>query len=148
MQWSPPPLLRLIRRLLNIALISGNLQDLRMSRTSPRFLVEPRGFEPLTSAMQRRIHNVAVVHWCSEIPVNKHILRWVLSSVFTVVRLDWCQLVSDRFDLHFIRPLIGRLHYHPSSAIVVSVLPDRKGSLVRSHLGGVNKRGCGLANMA
>jgi hypothetical protein len=63
-----------------------------MSRTSPRFLVEPREFEPLTSAVQRRIHNVAVVHWCSEIPVNKHILRWVLSSVFTVARLDWCQI--------------------------------------------------------
>jgi hypothetical protein len=24
--------------------------------------VEPRGFEPLTSAVQRRIHNVVVIH--------------------------------------------------------------------------------------
>ncbi len=36
------------------------------------------------------------------------------------------KLVSDRFDLHFVRPLIGRLHYHPSSTIGVSILPDRK----------------------
>ena len=38
------------------------------------FRVEPRGFEPLTSAVQRRIHTIADVCQCSEIPANKHIL--------------------------------------------------------------------------
>src|SRR5918997_1722613 len=56
------------------------------------FGVEPRGFEPLTSAVQRRIYNVVVVHCCSKTSANKHILLWVLSPVFAVVRPGWCQI--------------------------------------------------------
>src|SRR5215210_153714 len=44
----------------------------------PRFAgllgVEPRRFEPLTSALQRRIHTVVFVHQGSKTPANKHIL--------------------------------------------------------------------------
>jgi hypothetical protein len=39
------------------------------------------------------------------------------------------KLVSDHFDLHFIRPLIERFHYRPSSAVVVPALPDRESFL-------------------
>jgi hypothetical protein len=35
--------------------------------------VEPRGFEPLTSAVQSQIHNVVAVRHCSEIPANQRI---------------------------------------------------------------------------
>jgi hypothetical protein len=41
--------------------------------------VEPRGFQPLTSAVQRRILNIVVVHQCSKTPANKHILPCRLS---------------------------------------------------------------------
>jgi hypothetical protein len=47
--------------------------------------VEPRGFEPLTFAVQRRMHNIVVVRGCSEILANKHILPWALSPVFAWV---------------------------------------------------------------
>ncbi len=40
----------------------------------PVFRVEPRGFKPLTSAVQRRILKFASVRRCSKIPANKHIL--------------------------------------------------------------------------
>jgi hypothetical protein len=56
------------------------------------FKVELRGFEPLTSAVQRRLLNVAVVRRCSKIPANKHILSCGLSWMFAVVRLAWCQV--------------------------------------------------------
>ena len=47
--------------------------------------VKPRGSEPLTSAVQRRIHNVAVVRRCSKTPSNKHVLpRISLCSTFFV----------------------------------------------------------------
>jgi hypothetical protein len=38
--------------------------------------VEPRGFEPLTSAVQSQIHNAVVVRWCSEMPVKRQIPLW------------------------------------------------------------------------
>ena len=40
------------------------------------FRVEPRGFEPLTSAVQSQIHNVVVVRRCSEIPAKSRIYLW------------------------------------------------------------------------
>ena len=52
--------------------------------------VEPRGFEPLTSAVQSQIHDVAVVRRCSKIPANKHILSSRLSCVFVIIRMGWC----------------------------------------------------------
>jgi hypothetical protein len=56
------------------------------------FKVELREFEPLTSAVQRQLLNVAVVRRCSKIPANKHILSCGLSWMFAVVRLAWCQV--------------------------------------------------------
>ncbi len=50
-------------------------------------VVEPRGFEPLTSAVQSQIHNVVVVRGCSEIPA---LPWWHTSWVFAVVRVGWC----------------------------------------------------------
>ena len=41
--------------------------------------VEPRGFEPLTSAVQRRVHTVVAVRLCSKTPANKHILSYRFS---------------------------------------------------------------------
>src|SRR5215207_4455858 len=63
--------------------------------------MEARGFESLTSAVQRWIPNVAVVRWCLEIPANKHVLSRRLSYVSAVVRLGWCQF-SIRFAAHSI----------------------------------------------
>ena len=40
--------------------------------------VEPRGFEPLTSAVQRRIHNVVAVRGCSVNPANERIFSTAL----------------------------------------------------------------------
>jgi hypothetical protein len=54
--------------------------------------VEPRGFEPLTSAVQRRTLNVAVVRRCLEIPANKPIIPKLRPPMFAVVRLGWCQI--------------------------------------------------------
>src|SRR5918994_885802 len=53
---------------------------------------EPRGFEPLTSAVQRRTRTVVVVRSCLEIPANKHISSRRLSYVFAITRLGWCQI--------------------------------------------------------
>src|SRR5215204_2785492 len=52
--------------------------------------VEPRGFEPPTSAVQSQIHNVVVVRYCSEILANWHIHPFALSSLFAVVCAGWC----------------------------------------------------------
>jgi hypothetical protein len=53
--------------------------------------VDPTRLEPLTSAVQKRIHNVVVVRRCSKIAANKHILSYRLTWMFSVVRLGWCQ---------------------------------------------------------
>jgi hypothetical protein len=52
--------------------------------------VEPRGFEPLTSAVQSQIHNVVAVRWCSEIAAKWRILSDNVSCPFAVVRMGWC----------------------------------------------------------
>src|SRR5215204_1346643 len=52
--------------------------------------VEPRGFEPPTSAVQSQIHNVVVVRYCSEILANWHIHPFALSSLFAIVCAGWC----------------------------------------------------------
>jgi hypothetical protein len=49
--------------------------------------MEPRGFEPLTSAVQSQIHNVVVVRRCSEMPAKPLIYLWKHSWVFAVVRV-------------------------------------------------------------
>ena len=56
--------------------------------------MEPRGFEPLTSAVQKRIHTVVVVRCCSEIPANKHILSCGPLWMFVVVRLGCCTVAA------------------------------------------------------
>jgi hypothetical protein len=57
---------------------SGGRWVARGPQHFPRFAgllgVEPRRFEPLTSAFARRIHTVVVVYQGSKIPANKHIL--------------------------------------------------------------------------
>jgi hypothetical protein len=54
--------------------------------------VEQRGFESLTSAVQKRVLKVVVIHPCSKTPANKHIISSNTSRVFAVVRLGWCQI--------------------------------------------------------
>jgi hypothetical protein len=46
--------------------VRKHIFSLSFSCKSLFFKVEPRGFEPLTSAMQSQIPNVAAVRWCSE----------------------------------------------------------------------------------
>src|SRR5918998_2958422 len=54
------------------------------------FRVEPRGFEPLTSAVQSQIHNVVVVCCCSEMPAKSGSCLRKRSCLFAVVRVGWC----------------------------------------------------------
>ena len=72
------------------------IRSAHVSPANQRILrVEPREFEPLTSTVQRRLRNVAVVHQCSKTPANKRILSFRLSWVFAGVHLGWCQIVRD-----------------------------------------------------
>jgi hypothetical protein len=52
--------------------------------------VESRGFEPLTSAVQRQIHNVAIVRLRSKSAAKLRIYLLKYSWVFAVVRVGWC----------------------------------------------------------
>jgi hypothetical protein len=52
--------------------------------------VEPRGFEPLTSAVQSQNLLIASVRSCSEIPAKQPIRLYVDSLLFAVVRVGWC----------------------------------------------------------
>jgi hypothetical protein len=52
--------------------------------------VEPRGFEPLTSAVQSQGTIVAGVRGCSEMPAKSHICLRKYPPLFTVVRVGWC----------------------------------------------------------
>jgi hypothetical protein len=54
------------------------------------FEVESRGFEPLTSAVQRQIHNVAIVRLRSKSAAKLRIYLLKYSWVFAVVRVGWC----------------------------------------------------------
>jgi hypothetical protein len=54
------------------------------------FEVEPRGFEPLTSAVQSQVDNVVIVRHCSKTPAKWRFRIWRHSCLFAVVRVDWC----------------------------------------------------------
>jgi hypothetical protein len=72
--------------------------------------VDPTRLELVTSAMRRQHEEFAVVRLCSEMPANKHIHSKLLSSMFAVVRLGWCQVGVNRnvreapeaVNLHFV----------------------------------------------
>jgi hypothetical protein len=53
-------------------------------------LVEPRGLEPLASAVQSQNPIVAGVRYCSENPVKRRISSEHVSCLFAVVRVGWC----------------------------------------------------------
>src|SRR5918997_4641434 len=52
--------------------------------------VEPRGFEPLTSAVQSQGTIVAGVRCCSERPAKSHICLRKYSPLLAIVRVGWC----------------------------------------------------------
>jgi hypothetical protein len=52
--------------------------------------VEPRGFEPPTSAVQSQSTIIVYVRRCSKIPANNGILGLDLPYMFAVVRAGWC----------------------------------------------------------
>jgi hypothetical protein len=52
--------------------------------------VEPRGLEPLASAVQSQNPIVAGVRYCSENPVKRRISSEHVSCLFAVVRVGWC----------------------------------------------------------
>src|SRR5918998_6105222 len=52
--------------------------------------VEPRGVEPLTSAVQSQSLIVARVRCCSKIPAKSRIGLWKHSCLFAVVCVGWC----------------------------------------------------------
>ena len=61
--------------------------------------VDPTRLELVTSAMRRQHEEFAVVRRCSEMPANKHIYLKLLSPVFAVVHLGWCQVgVTSVFE--------------------------------------------------
>jgi hypothetical protein len=47
-------------------------------------------FRTSVLCLVRQIHNVVVVHRCSEIPAKPSFYGWVYSSLFAVVRVGWC----------------------------------------------------------
>src|SRR5215212_8784244 len=57
--------------------------------------VEPRGFEPLTSAVQSQSTIIARVRGCSKIPANYPIRLFDASPLFAVVRMGWCTTGVD-----------------------------------------------------
>jgi hypothetical protein len=59
--------------------------------------VDPRGLEPLTSAMRGRRDVIAVVRRCAETPRYRHILSYDLSWMSTLVRVGWCQVGVNWF---------------------------------------------------
>jgi hypothetical protein len=52
--------------------------------------VEPRGFEPLTSAVQSQGTTVTGVRGCSGMPPKWWILLYDASLLFAIVRVGWC----------------------------------------------------------
>ena len=54
--------------------------------------VDPTRLELVASAMRRQHEEFAVVRQCSKTPANKHIHFKLLSPVFAVVHLGWCQV--------------------------------------------------------
>ena len=55
--------------------------------------VEPRGFEPLTSAVQNQSSNITRVCRCSKTRAKRCILCANISRLFTAVRAGWCTTV-------------------------------------------------------
>jgi hypothetical protein len=54
------------------------------------FEVEPRGFEPLTSAVQSQNPIIVEVRCCSKIPAKPPFCLWQHSRLFAVVRVGCC----------------------------------------------------------
>ena len=59
------------------------------------FRVEPRGFEPLTSAVQSQIQDVVAVRRCSKIPAKWCFCLWRRSWSFADVHVGWCTIGVD-----------------------------------------------------
>jgi hypothetical protein len=64
----------------------------RISLYERDLLVEPRGFEPLTSAVQRRRQGVPGVSGRFKIPLSRPNSRVLSFSLFTDVRPGNCQI--------------------------------------------------------
>jgi len=61
--------------------------------------VDPTRLELVTSAMRRQHEEFATVRLRSKTPANKHIHPKLVSFVFTIVRLGWCQVgVTSVFE--------------------------------------------------
>jgi hypothetical protein len=87
--------LRVAARLLHIGFrrIPGPFLVLCVLPAKAEFLkVDPIRLELVTSAMRRQHEEFATVRLRSEIPANKHIIPKLLSPVFAIVRLGWCQV--------------------------------------------------------
>src|SRR5918998_5378705 len=60
--------------------------------------VEPRGFEPLTSAVQSQATITAGVRGCSERPAKQPSRLYEVSQVFAIVRVGWCTTGANVFQ--------------------------------------------------
>jgi hypothetical protein len=77
--------------------------------------VEPRGFEPLTSAVQSQGTIIVDVRQCSEIPAKLRVCFWKRSWVFAFVRLGWCTIgvngssrnIKATAAVHELQPIRG-----------------------------------------
>jgi hypothetical protein len=86
--------LRVAARLLHIGFrrIPGPFLVLCVLPAKAEFLkVDPTRLELVTSAMRRQREEFVTVRWCSKTPANKHILLGLMSPVFAIVHLGWCQ---------------------------------------------------------
>ena len=58
--------------------------------------VEPRGFEPLTSAVQRRHDSFPEVSRACKIPANKHIISEAVFPIFQDIHSGCCTVAAHR----------------------------------------------------
>ena len=83
--------------------------------------MEPRGFEPLTSAVQKRHDSFPEVSRNCKIPANKHIISEAVFPIFQDIRSGCCTVAAHRIrstGLESKHSLIRslRLHLRPPLA--------------------------------
>jgi hypothetical protein len=59
--------------------------------------VEPRGFEPLTSAVQRRREGLLEISRVNKTPANQHIIYLMLFLRFQDIRPGSCTVAAQRY---------------------------------------------------
>jgi hypothetical protein len=116
------------------------------------FEVEPRGFKPLTSAVQSQIHIIVDVRRCSEMPAKRPIRLHNASRLFAIVRVGWCTTgVNELWQtLRLLRPdtncvgattgsIVSSMFQYPNPCHVVGTLLRATSSRSKSNAWPANR---------